>query len=159
MAKVKVNIDLKSIRKEIVKESKKSFKPLLKRLIIDESIAKGISPVKGKRRYKAYSRSYRDQIRAGRYRRFRKSVRPVNLKLSGELHKSFFVSFKNNRIVIGFKNKLADIHNRLGAGKSKVVRRMLPTRPKEEFNRRISKGIRDELKDIISKVLRRRTRR
>ena len=36
--------------------------------------------------------------------------------------------------MVGFSNFLADIHNRLGASKKKVIRRMLPTNKGETFN-------------------------
>lgn len=88
-----------------------------------------------------------------------KRISPVNLRLSGKLHRSLFVTTaggikKSFRLRIGFKNKLADIHNRQGAGKSKVVRRLLPTEFNESFNRRITSFIFDQLKkatEIVAK--------
>lgn len=92
-----------------------------------------------------------------------KRISPVNLRLSGQLHKSMFVTtvggfLKTFRLRIGFKNKLADIHNRQGAGKSKVIRRLLPTQFNEKFNRRITSFIFDSLKKATEKVAKEFTR-
>jgi len=86
-----------------------------------------------------------------------KQISPVNLRHSGKLHKSLKVFTKggflsNFRMVTQFKNKLADIHNRLGAGKSKVIRRLLPTRRGERFNNRIEGVIFTELKKAADYV-------
>ena len=81
-----------------------------------------------------------------------KKISPVNLRLSGELHRSLKAFTKRKALVIQFKHFLADIHNRLGAGKSKVVRRLLPTNKGEQFNRRINTVIFDELKKAVDKV-------
>jgi hypothetical protein len=93
-----------------------------------------------------------------------KRISPVNLRLSGGLHKSMFVKtvggfLRTFRLRIGFKNKLADIHNRQGAGKSKVTRRLLPTKFGERFNRRITSFIFDSLKNATEKVAKEFTRR
>jgi len=87
-----------------------------------------------------------------------KQVSPVNLRHSGELHKSLKVFqaggfLSTFRLVVEFRNKLADIHNRLGAGKSKVIRRLLPTRGGETFNRRISQNILSELQSAVNFVV------
>lgn len=88
------------------------------------------------------------------FKKHGKKISPVNMKLSGELIKSFFVKVKKNRITLGFRNKLADIHNRLGpGGKKSAVRRLLPTRPNERFNRNITLELRRTLVDIIKKVI------
>lgn len=86
-----------------------------------------------------------------------KKVSPVNLRYSGGLHKSLNVKtaggfLSNFRLVVRFKNKLADIHNRKGAGKSKVIRRLLPTKNGEKFNRRITTILFDELKKAVNVV-------
>lgn len=86
-----------------------------------------------------------------------KNISPVNLRLSGDLHRSLksftkggFLS--NFRLVLQFKNKLADIHNRLGAGKSKVVRRLLPTKQGERFNNKIERVVLDQVKQAVNYV-------
>tara|TARA_R110000851_G_scaffold114211_1_gene239288 strand:- start:2233 stop:2820 length:588 start_codon:yes stop_codon:yes gene_type:complete len=80
----------------------------------------------------------------------RKKVRPVNLTLTGKLLKSLFVKVLKNSVVIGFDNKLANIHNKEGAGKSKVIRRMLPTNKGEKFSRSIT----IRLSEALTKVAR-----
>lgn len=87
-----------------------------------------------------------------------KKVSPVNLRLSGGLHKSFSVKttggfLKAFRLVASFKSRLADIHNKRGAGKSKVKRRLLPTESGENFNRNISSFIFSELEDATNRVV------
>ena len=152
MAKVKV--DLRQARKDIEK-----FKRVAKAKLsvqmhkeITESISRGVSPVKGEGRFVKYSIAYLRQIAAGRYRHNGKKRRPVNLKLTGELLRSLFVRVTKRGLSISFDNKLADIHNRLGAGKSKVIRRMLPTNSGEQFNRRITKRL-FEIMDRLAKQI------
>jgi hypothetical protein len=117
---------------------------------IKSSIKRGVSPVKGFGRFVKYSQVYRDAIKSKRYSKFAKRVRPVNLKLSGELLKSLLVKITKPGISISFDNKLADIHNREGAGKSKTVRRILPTKPGEQFSRSIT----TRLKEVLDRVAR-----
>ena len=75
-----------------------------------------------------------------------KKISPVNLRVTGDLLNSYFSRIRNGKLEIGYDNFLADIHNRQGAGKSKVVRRMLPTNPGEGFNRLITRRVRDAAK-------------
>jgi len=87
-----------------------------------------------------------------------KRISPVNLRLSGKLHKSLFAKtvggfLRTFRLRIGFNDKLADIHNRRGAGKSRVTRRLLPTKFGESFNRRITSGIFELLQKSVEKVV------
>lgn len=122
--------------------------------IVLERISKGISPVLGQGRFKPYSDSYKKQIRKGRYRG--KSIRPVNLYLTGEMIKTFFVNPKGNGFRIGFTSDLADVHNRLGPrGKREFIRRLLPTIPGEQFTKSIIKDIINELKGILRKTKKR----
>ena len=91
-----------------------------------------------------------------------KSISPVNLKLSGKLHKSLSVMATSFPISgrpflilrIQFKHFLADIHNRLGAGRKGVVRRMLPTESGENFNLKTQRLIRQLLTASVSFVVR-----
>lgn len=72
-----------------------------------------------------------------------KKISPVNLKLSGQMLRSLRVRSKGSsasrRIEIIFDDEIAVFHNKLGAGKSKTIRRLLPTESGERFNRRITK--------------------
>ena len=121
---------------------------------IVREISEGRSPVKRTGgRYAPYSASYKLAIDKGRYSNFNKRKRPVNLILSGKLLKSIFSRpIGKNKIVIGFDNFLADIHNRQGAGKSKVVRRMLPTNEGETFTDSIFFAVGSRLKKIANRV-------
>lgn len=128
----------------------------VKRAIIQD-LNKGISPVKGKGKFPKYSPSYKKEIRKKNSKRMReanptKAISPVNLRLTGGLHKSLRSFLQRNTLIIQFKNFLADIHNNQGAGKSKILRRLLPTKNGERFNRRIEGVLFDELKKAVDKV-------
>lgn len=90
-----------------------------------------------------------------------KSISPVNLKLSGKLHKSLNVAATSFPISgrpflilrIQFKHFLAYIHNNLGAGKKGVVRRMLPTEAGERFNNKTTRLIKNILNASVSFVV------
>ena len=93
-----------------------------------------------------------------------KQVSPVNLRHSGETINAFKVIPKGGllrgfRLVFKIKHFLADIHNRLGAGKSKVKRRILPTRTGEQFNPSITNFIINELKSAANTVAKQFSRR
>lgn len=163
--------------KGLVADVRKNFErrshTKIKQAIIQDMI-RGISPVEGEGKYDKYSDSYKEVIRGeyiyrnvggGKVIRYKgkdeafhskssptKSISPVNLRHSGALHKSLKSFFQGNTLIIQFKHFLADIHNRRGAGKSKTVRRMLPTESGEEFNNTINKVIIAELRKAVDKV-------
>jgi len=153
-AKRKTKI-LNDIRKEFGKHGPQGAKEA----ILDD-VSRGISPVRGKGKYDKYSDSYKTAIRKGRYTRYAKKISPVNLLLSEKLHKALEV-FTKGKTSYGFKmvsrwrHKLFDIHNTKGAGKSKVIRRMLPTKKNELFNRKIMMAIQTELKKAIAIIAKR----
>jgi len=148
----KVNVDFGDAKEDIKKFKLKAKGRVAKSLEkeIVKSIERGVSPVKGKIRFPNYSRSYQKEIRAGRVDG--KRARPVNLKVTGELLKSIFFKITKKGVLIGFDNFLADIHNRRGAGKSKVVRRMLPTNQGEEFSRSITLRMREVLNKLAKQI-------
>ena len=152
MARAKVNFE--GSKRQIKKFKKVAGKQLERayREEILKSIGKGVSPVKGQGRFEKYSKSYTDAIKNKRYSQYNKRTRPVNLKLSGKLWKSLKVKARTNKLIVSFDNKLADIHNRLGAGKSKTVRRMLPTEKGEQFNRSIQLRVREVLTRIANNI-------
>lgn len=145
------------LKREIEKKYKKLSKKALKASAIileDEikkSIARGVSPVEGIGRFKKYSSSYSDAIDSGKYHN--KKKRPVNLKLSGGMLKSLVTRPKGlDRIIIKFRSKIADYHDKEGAGKSKILRRLLPKRnTSEKFSRVIMKKVLQKYTDIINK--------
>jgi hypothetical protein len=149
--KPRIKIDLRDASNEI-NIFKKKAKDEAAGVLRDETlkaIRRGVSPVKGFGRFEPYSETYKTAIKKKRYPNKRR-IRPINMTLTGEMLKSIFVKIKKNSVIIGFDNKLADIHNRLGAGKSKVVRRLLPTNEGERFSRKIT----TELSKVLTKVAR-----
>ena len=147
-------------------------------------VTKGISPVKGFGKFKKYSQSYKDVISGkGMFRKiggktiFIEGVRdetilsaaspskkksPVTLRLTGQLHNALKLftggGFTERfRLYFDWKDFLADIHNRRGAGKSKTVRRMLPTKSGEEFNKEINDTILEQLQKAAAAVVKRFT--
>lgn len=90
--------------------------------------------------------------------KYGKRVSPRNMKLSGDMLKKLkvFTSgqvFGRYRLVVFWKHKLADIHNRKGAGRSKVIRRLLPTKSNEKFNTRLTNKLLSELKKATNKIV------
>ena len=119
--KSKINASVKGTIDSIKKAELNEFKNK-----VQDSIETGLSPVEGKGRFVNYSASYQGAIKKNRYKNYNKKLRPVNLTLSGDMMKSLYVEKTNEGFIIGFKNKLAYIHTVLGAGKSKVIRKLLP---------------------------------
>jgi hypothetical protein len=117
---------------------------------------------KANRRNKQFVKKLHDQF-LQQAKGGRKQTSPVNMLLSGGMRESFKVVVSPNivrglMLSFSYTNKLADIHNRRGAGKSKVVRRILPTRSGERFNRRIEAVIFEQLQkatDIVAKKINR----
>ena len=150
MTKVRINFSQsKRDLDKFVKEAKSQIQVELKKEIV-KSIERGVSPVKGEGRFPEYSEVYKDQIKDGRYAG--KRTRPVNLRLTGDLLKSLIIKATNKGLSVIFDNKLADIHNRLGAGKSKAFRRMLPTEKGEEFSRSITMRMKEVLSRVANKI-------
>lgn len=155
MTKVTLNLDLKKFNKSFKEQFKRDIPKLLKKEILRD-ISEGRSPVGKGRRFKRYSEVYREKIKKSKSSAFRnKRVSPVNMKLSGKMLRSLSVRPSGKSVLIKIVNKLADIHNRLGAGKIKEVRRLLPTRKGEQFNSNIT----DELLTAARKLARKLARR
>ena len=154
MAKVKVDFSqgLGQIKQFSSQGVRVAGEELQKQVV--REISEGRSPVKrAGGRFQGYSQSYKKAIDKGRYKQFNKRKRPVNLKLSGQLLKSIFVIPKGaNRIILGFNNRLADIHNRQGAGRSKVVRRMLPTNEGETFTDNVVLAVGRRLRKVADRI-------
>lgn len=120
---------------------------------IKETIAAGNSPVKGQGRYVEYSQSYKKRILSGKYAG--KTIRPVNLYLSGKMMNSLIHRPLQTGFSIYFTSPLAKIHSVYGAGKSKVIRKIFPYET-EEFKKSITLEsdiiIRDSLKKEFSDI-------
>ena len=161
------------VRKEFSNKAPKAIRQAILR-----DVTKGISPVEGEGKFKKYSTSYKKAIRGqGMFRNIGgktvffegvedpkfaaaspiKRASPVTLRLTGQLHNALKVFTtggfaKSFRLIFDWRDKLADIHNRRGAGKAKAVRRMLPTESGEEFNSTITDVIIDRLKRAAKKI-------
>jgi len=114
---------------------------------ITETILRGQSPVEGKK-FKQYSKKYADRFKGG-------DRRPVTMNQTGKMLASLEVKQIRGKpgILIQFKSKIAEYHDRLGAGRSKVIRRLLP-RTRERFKANIRKVILDFLKRNVRKSTR-----
>lgn len=144
---------ISDIRKEFDRTGPDNFR---RAMLADMN--KSISPVKGKGKWIRYSDSYLKQIKGELGTIWSKQVSPVNLKLSGELHNSlkvFGVGLLSKVYVlrIQFNDFLADIHNRRGASKKKVIRRLLPTNNGEEFNYGLTQLLLKSLRTAVDRVL------
>lgn len=84
-----------------------------------------------------------------------KKKSPVNLYATGEMMDSLNLTAQGarNYALIGFTDKKAKYHNDLGAGKSKVIRRLLPTGTGEKFIPNIDKSIKDLAKLSVKNTL------
>lgn len=156
---VKVTKNLKNL-KMVLPTIKRTFNKGIKANLPDyikDDIEAGVSPVRGAR-FQKYSQSYRDQIDSS-LSGFGKKKSPVNMKLSGQMLSTLTGKIIKGDVKIRISDKLADIHNRIGAGKSRVVRRLLPTNNGEEFNRNISGKIEDLLIKIVNNTIRLANRR
>lgn len=114
--------------------------------IIISTIESGRTPVQRgargvqKPRYDAYSDSYKDGMGKGKLQN--KRQRPVNLKVTGDLHRSIRTRKTKDFVRVWFTDAKAKYHDKLGAGKKKVIRRLVPNPQKgEKFNARIQKLI------------------
>lgn len=144
---------ISEIRKDFDRRGPDTFR---KALLADMN--KSISPVKGQGKWIKYSDSYITAIRGELGATWDKQISPVNLKLSGTLHNSlkvFGVGLLSKTYVlrVQFNDFLADIHNRRGASKKKVIRRLLPTNSNEEFNYGLTQVLLRSLRESVARVL------
>jgi len=107
--KIKVNKDFNKVFKKVRKKSIPKIKEIIKDTILDY-MKKGNSPVSGHRPFEKYSDDYKEGIRKGYYSRFGKGIRPVNLKLSGKLHRSIKARITKHGASVWFTDKKAKWH-------------------------------------------------
>lgn len=62
-----------------------------------------------------------------------KKTSPVSMSATGQMLNSMYLEKKGSKIILGISDYKAQYHNDLGAGKSKVIRRLLPTKSGEKF--------------------------
>lgn len=147
MAKVEVNIDFKELYSYIDKHTKFYIKKNISDMIL-KMMNRGVSPVEGHGKYKAYSDSYKKQIQKGKYSRYGKTQMPINLKLSGKLHRSIKVRITSKGVHVWFSDKKAKFHDTPGI--ARVLRKMLPT-GNETFSEVILLEIEKNLAKIVKK--------
>jgi len=145
MAKVTIS-NQRNVLKKLQKDAdKKTANALFKsrdELIkaIKSEISRGKSPVVNER-WKPYSEDYANRYKGG-------SKTPVNMKQTGDMLDSLEMRKIRNKIDIFFGSFIAVFHDQLGAGKNKVIRRLLPDPSKgERFNTRLTR--------IINKIIKR----
>lgn len=156
MAKVKVKIQ--SNLKEKLKSNLETAKTEIAARVLPEirqRIEAGFSPVEfggeknlntgGGKRFIGYSESYSEQIENG-WLPYEKKLRPVNMTLSDQMLDSLYSRIVRNGVEIGFTDEKAEYHNTEGAGKSKVIRRLLP-----KAGERFTPEIQNMIVDIIEK--------
>ena len=150
----KIISELKGVQKEIINRGWKEASELLEEDIVS-SIERGASPVEKENRFVKYSDSYTKAIKEGRHGN--KKLRPVNLKLSGEM----LASIKSKKTSTGFSTSfskmvngknLAEIHSFEGAGKSKTIRKILPGKD-EQYKRAVTDRARKSLVGVANSVL------
>lgn len=83
--------------------------------------------------------------------RYGKLKSPVNLKLTGELHKSIDTRPTKDGLEVYFKDEKAEWHNDGVAENNLPARRLLPNKSGEEFNYNIFKRIKEALQAAIKK--------
>lgn len=86
-----------------------------------------------------------------------KRAAPVNMTLSGKMMSSLIVIPSGNftkslRLLIAFKDDVADFHNNRGAA-GKTVRRLLPTNQGERFNTNIDSKMRTLLNKSVASIV------
>jgi predicted AlkP superfamily phosphohydrolase/phosphomutase len=134
------------------KLEEKKVKEKIAELIISqvkEHIARGVSPVRGQRRFERYKNP-------DKYPGDRKTKRPVNLEMTGEMLNALdWQDSEGTTVTIGFfdpeQSEKAKYHNDGTANMAK--RQILPTKKNEEFNVSITRLIRDLYARIISDII------
>ena len=104
------------------------------RLEVIRTIQSGKSPVEGARKFKDYSELYSKRKKGGR-------LSPVDMTDTGKMMRSLLVEKTSKSYRLVFDSDVADYHNRLGAGRGRDIRRLLPTKRGERFINQITKRI------------------
>lgn len=147
---------------------KKDFKKVVSKkivgLIVDRitsgqsTVARGgKDPVStsGRIRFEPYSESYKDKMGKGQGPIANKRQRPVNLSLSGKMLRSIKTRLTKKGVFVFFTDPKAKYHNELGAGKRKVIRRLLP-KEGERWEPRIRKFLTQLTQGLIREQARKK---
>ena len=130
--------------------------------VVDEAkdmISSGQSPVKGNGRFEKYSDSYIKFIRSTLGVEYGKTVRPVNLKLSGGMLDAYGYKSNKDSVSVGIissssskENEIAGYHN---DGTDKMPQRQLVPKDGEEWAVRIMRVIKEIYSDRLSDIIKR----
>jgi hypothetical protein len=115
-----------------------------------ESIAAGVSPIRGERRFVAYKD-------AEKYPANRKSRRPVNLFLSGDMLGALKYWILGSRLFIGIDDptQAAKAKGHQTGANGIPKRRFIPSNKNEEFTVTITRRIRNLYAKILSDIIKR----
>ncbi len=117
--------------------------------IVAEILA-GKSPVRGKK-FAPYSKPY-----AKRKRGSSSATRPVDMLDTGKMLESITIKrLKKGRISIFFDSVIAVYHDILGAGKSKVKRRLLPSQKGDQWNTKLTRLLNKLIEGSVRREVRR----
>lgn len=120
---------------------------------MQELISGGVSPIKGRGRFPGYKKSYKDRIRRGGGDFSSKSIRPVNLRLSGKFLKSLNFKELRNGISIGFYGQEAsrsakkESGHRFGTNRQ----RKRPIIPRGSEN--LAASVSDKISQVLEKAI------
>ena len=119
------------------------------------SLERGISPVRGERRFAAYSASYTKAIKAG-WLEYEKKVRPVNLILSGRMLRSIEYKAQKGLLEVGIWDaemvELASYHQ--DGTTNMPQRKFIPDTQGEYLTVTIDRALINKLKEIINRSIR-----
>jgi len=158
--KIKGNIK-KFAALNLAENAKKHYLRIVDKFIKEEVVSvieSGRSPAEkggmdpantgGSLRYEKYSESYKGAFGKGDLKQ--KKQRPINLTVTGKMLNSIKSRRTAQYVRVWFTDSKAKYHDKLGAGKSKVIRRLVPN-PKrgEDFNPGIKRRLVNALKQAI----------
>lgn len=119
------------------------------------SLERGISPVRGERRFAAYSASYTEAIKKG-WLEHEKKVRPVNLILSGRMLRSIEYKAQKGLLEVGIWDaemvELAGYHQE--GTPNMPQRKFIPDTQGEYLTVTIDRALINKLKEIINRSIR-----
>ena len=136
------------LKKAIRAKAKKVLPKILKRAIIDDHILKGKSPVRGVGKFEKYSIRYTRLLSSGKFAP--KKSTPVNLRLSGDMLKSFEIKISDNGFSVNFDSELAFYHQ-FGLGHL-PARPLLPVFDGTKYTQAITKEYDAALKKTVNSV-------
>ena len=110
---------------------------------------KGTSPVAG-HEFASYSDSYINAIEKGRYSQYSKAKTPVNLKLSGDLHKSIVAEENESGFSVFTENPIAEYHQ---DGTDNMSARKIFPEEGDSFHSSVSDLLDKSLRRISENVL------